>query len=159
LMAALSGLKGLSSAYHPDAAETRNRLYAAVETLSTLLPALATVVETLTLHPDRMWDALDESVLLSDLTDYLIARGVGYSQAQDIVGRVAHRAEEAGSALSDVALSDFQAESPAFDQEVYAVLDFSRSASLRSTAGGTAPAAIRAQIRQANAWLMDAGFE
>ncbi|MHB8626305.1 MAG: argininosuccinate lyase [Aggregatilineales bacterium] len=159
LMAALTGLKGLSSAYHPEAAETRNRLYAAVGTLAALLPALTTVVETLTLHPDRMWDALDESILLSDLADYLVARGVGYPEAQQIAGRVAQRAEEAGSALSDVALSDFQAESPAFDADVYAVLDFSQSAGQRSAAGGTAPAAIRAQIRQANAWLMDAGFE
>jgi argininosuccinate lyase len=127
--------------------------------LSELLPALMEVLLSLTLHPDRMWDALDENVLLSDLIDYLVSRGVGYTDAQAIVGRVAQRAEEAGSALSDVTLADFKAESPAFDEEVYAVLDYSHSAAQRSAVGGTAPAAIRAQIRQANAWLMDAGFD
>jgi argininosuccinate lyase len=60
--------------------------------------------------------------------------------------------------ISEMALSAFQAESPAFDADVFAIFDYSRSAAQRGTIGGTASAAIRAQIREANAWLMDNGL-
>ena len=117
------------------------------------------IVEALTLHADRMWDALDEGILLSDLVDYLATRGVAYAEAQQAVANVAERAEQSGVLLSEVALPDFQAESSAFDADVYATLDFSRSVAQRAAHGGTAPAAVRAQIRQANTWLVDAGLE
>jgi argininosuccinate lyase len=55
-------------------------------------------------------------------------------------------------------LDDFHAESPAFDADVFAIFDYSRSAAQRGTIGGTASAAIRAQIRQANAWLTENGL-
>lgn len=158
-MAGVITLKALAPGYNQDASDICRALYTAVGTLADLLPGMSGIVESLTLHADRMWDALDESILLSDLVDYLAARGVGYVEAQQAVARVAERAEEASVPLSEIALSDFQAESSAFDADVYATLDFSHSVAQRAALGGTAPAAIRAQIRQANTWLVDAGLE
>ena len=158
-VASVITLKALSPGYNQDASDICRALYTAVGSLADLLPGMTGIVEALTLHADRMWDALDEGILLSDLVDYLAARGVAYAEAQQAVANVAERAEQSGVLLSEVALPDFQAESSAFDADVYATLDFSRSVAQRAAHGGTAPAAVRAQIRQANTWLIDAGLE
>lgn len=154
----MSLLKASPVGYNSEAAADRATLYAAAETLTELLPALTEVITAMTLHADRMWDALDETILAADLADYLAARGTTHAQAESIVARVIQQAEKAGVTLSEMALPDLQTESALFDSDVYTVLDFSRSAAQRSTAGGTASAAVRAQIRQANTWLVDAGF-
>ena len=158
LTGAFSLIKGLSSAYHRETAEMRYAIYDAVDRTANLIPALTDAIDALELHADRMWDALDERVLIGDLIDYLTARGVPNDQAGQVVERLAARAEQEGVPISELPIDDFQAESPAFDAEVYAALDFSRTAAQHSAEGGIAPSALRQQIRQANAWLVDNGF-
>lgn len=155
----LSALKTPASVYNEEAADQRSGLYEVADRLSHLLPDLAIVLETFTINADRMWDAIDESILAADLIDYLAARGVVQREARAIVARVVQRAEQSNTPLSDMEIADFRAESLAFEEDVYSVFDFSRSVGQRTVTGGTAPAAVRAQIRQANAWLVDAGFE
>jgi argininosuccinate lyase len=159
LAAFLSTLKGLPSAYSQDAQENRSALYTAVDTLETMLTTMQGVIETLTIHPDKMYAALNEKMLIGDVIDYLVARGTSYTEAYPIVEKLLDRAEKAGVPVSQLKLSDFQAETPTFDADVFAIFDYSRSAAQRATIGGTAPSAIRAQIRQANNWLMETGLE
>jgi argininosuccinate lyase len=158
LIGLMSTLKSLPSTYNQDTQENRHALFDGVDTLSSMLAVMEGVVDTLTIHPDKMWDALDERILASDLADYLVSRAVPYRDAYQIVERLVERAEKADILISEMGLDDFQAESPAFDADVFAIFDYSRSAAQRGTIGGTASAAIRAQIRQANTWLMENGL-
>jgi argininosuccinate lyase len=158
LMGFLSTLKGLPSTYNQDTQENREALFDGVDTLSSMLTIMEEVIDTLTIHPDKMWDALDERILASDLADYLVSRAVPYREAYKVVERLIQRAENDDVLISEMSLDDFQAESPAFDADVFAVFDYSRSAAQRGTIGGTASAAIRAQIRQANSWLTENGL-
>ncbi|HVO43107.1 MAG TPA: argininosuccinate lyase [Aggregatilineales bacterium] len=155
----LSTLKGLPSAYNQDAQENRYALYTAVDTLADMLSTMEGVIETLTVHPDRMYAALNDRVLVTDVADYLVARGVAFSDAYQIVEKLLSRAEKSGVPISQLPLDDFQAESPSFAADVFSIFDYSRSAAQRATIGGTAPAAIRAQIRGANNWLVETGLE
>jgi argininosuccinate lyase len=123
-----------------------------------MLEIMEGVIQTMTIHPDKMWNALDERILASDLADYLVSRAVPYREAYAIVERLVERAEREDVLISEMPLADFQAESPAFDADVFAIFDYSRSAAQRGTIGGTSSAAIRAQIRQANTWLMENGL-
>ncbi len=158
LMGFVSTLKGLPSTYNQDTQENRQALFDGVDTLSSMLTIMEGVVDTLTIHPDKMWNALDERILASDLAEYLVSRSVPYREAYQIVERLIDKAEKDDMLISEMALPDFQAESPAFDADVFAIFDYSRSAAQRGTIGGTASAAIRTQIREANAWLMDNGL-
>jgi argininosuccinate lyase len=158
LMGFMSTLKGLPSTYNQDTQENRQTLFEAVDTLNAMLSIMEGVVNTLTLHPDRMLDALDERILVSDLADYLVARGVSYTEAFRVVDRLINKADQTNKPVSELSLNDFQAESRAFDADVYAIFDFTRSAAQRVAIGGTAPSAIRAQIRQAMDWLVEAGL-
>ena len=152
----LTTLKGLPAGYNKDLQEDKEAVFDASDTLALLLPVMAGAVAALQPNPTAMQAALDPAMLATDLADYLVARGVPFREAHGIVGGVVRRAEEAGVPLDALPLAEFQAESPHFEADVRGVFDFARSAASRAVTGGTAPAAIQAQIKAARAAL-DAG--
>ena len=74
---------------------------------------------------------------------------MSFRQSHGLVGQVVRRAEELGVSLQEVPLAEYQAIHPAFAEDVYQVFDFAQSVAARSVTGGTAPAAVRAQIQKA----------
>ena len=153
----LNTLKGLPTGYNKDLQEDKEPLFDTADTLETLLPALIGVVETLAFDPAHMRAALDEGMLATDLADYLVARGVPFREAHGLVGRAVRRALELGVPLSALPLDEYQAISPAFGEDCYAVFDFEAAVARRLAPGGTAPEAVRTQIAQAGAWLAERG--
>ena len=139
-------LKGLPSAYDKDLQEDKEPLFDAVDTLRLALPVAQGVLETLTIHPERMAAALGDEMLATDLADALVSAEVPFRQSHHLVGQVVRRAEELRCALRDLPLAELRAISPHFTAEMSAVWDFERSVEQRATAGGTARASVQAQI-------------
>jgi argininosuccinate lyase len=100
-----------------------------------------------------MAEALDDGLLATDLADYLVRKGVPFRESHGLVGQAVRQAEELGVSLKELDLTDYKAIHPAFNEDVYQVLDFQRSVEARDTEGGTAPKAVRAQIEQAKKLL------
>lgn len=150
-------LKGLPTGYNKDLQEDKEPLFDAADTLERLLPALIGTVATLRLNPDRMRAALDESMLATDLADYLVQRGVPFREAHALVGAAVRAAQKQGVALSALPLEDYQAISPIYDADLYKVFDFEAAIAKRRNFGGTAPEAVRLQIIQAEAFLSERG--
>jgi len=150
LVGVLTTLKGLPSAYNKDLQEDKQALFDVLQTLAIELDIATGVIRTLTIHGARMAAALDDGLLATDLADYLVRKGVPFRKSHHLVGRAVKRAEDLGLSLQDLDLADYKAIHPAFAQDVYGVLDFQRSVEARDAIGGTAPAAVRAQIKQAN---------
>lgn len=142
----LTTLKGLPSTYNKDLQEDKEPLFDTVDTLETLLPALTGLVETMTFNPDKMRAALDESMLATDLADYLVGKGVPFREAHGLVGKAVRRSIDTNTPLSKLPLADYRAISDKYDVDLYAVFDFMASVKKRNTIGGTAPDAVRAQI-------------
>jgi argininosuccinate lyase len=153
LVGLLTVLKGLPSTYNKDMQEDKEPLFDAFDTLMLTLPVLARVIGTITPHPEAMRAALDETMLATDLADYLVRRGVPFREAHHISGRIVRKAEERDVPLSALTLDDFRAESDVFEQDVFAVLDFDDSVARRAVIGGTAPEAVAAQIDAARVRL------
>jgi len=149
LVALLTTLKGLPSTYDKDLQEDKEPLFDAVDTLELSLPIVTGVIRTLTLRPERMAAALDDAMLATDLADYLVRRGVPFRASHTITGRLVRLALDRGVALRDLALSDFQAISPHFAEDVYAVFDVRQSVEQKQSPGGTALAAVRKQLTHA----------
>ncbi len=145
----LTTLKGLPTAYNKDLQEDKEPLFDALDTLQMALPIAAGVVRTLEVNPARMAAALDDAMLATDLADYLVRKGVPFRQSHHLVGAVVRRAEELGVPLNALELSEYRAVHQAFAEDVYEVFDFERSVAARAVEGGTAPSAVRAQIRAA----------
>lgn len=149
LTALLTLLKGLPSSYNRDLQEDKPPLFDTVETLRTVLPAVAGAVETGGFVPEAARALLDAQLLATDLADYLVRRGVPFRESHEVVGRLVRRAEEDGVGLDELPESAFRAEHPAFESDVYDVFSWDRSVDARGTPGGTGREAVEAQLTRA----------
>ncbi len=146
-------LKGLPAAYNKDLQEDKEPLFDSVDTLRVALPVAAGVLATLAVRPERMRSALGDELLATDLADYLVRRGVPFRESHELVGQAVKRAEARGMGLRELPLAEYQAISPRFGADVVEVFDFERSVEQRASAGGTARAAVVAQIEMLEALL------
>jgi argininosuccinate lyase len=153
LTALLATVKGLPLTYNSDLQEDKERLFDAADTLAVALPVAAAVLRGMALHPDRMAAALSADLLATDLADYLVRRGMPFRQSHHAVGQAVRRTEELGCPLSQLPLADLQTISPLFAEDVALVWDFERSVERRNSVGGTARAAVEAQIAHARSLL------
>lgn len=153
LTALLTTLKGLPSGYNKDLQEDKEALFDAADTMERLLPVLTAIIETLQLNTEAMEAALDVEMLATDLADYLVNKGMPFREAHHVVGQVVRIAAERGENISELSLDVLRTISAHFDADVHATFDFLVSVQQRRTPGGTAPDAVREQIKQAKALL------
>ena len=146
LVSVLAVLKSLPAAYNKDLQEDKEPLFDSVNTLQTALPVIQQVLATLTINPARMAAALADELLATDLADYLVRRGVPFRQSHELVGLAVKRSEALGLPLRALPPEEYTAISPYFGADVAAVFDFERSVEQRAAIGGTARAAVQAQI-------------
>ena len=149
----LSTLKGLPSTYDKDLQEDKAPVFAAADTLEAILPVLAGALTTMKINSKRMSAGIDDSMMTTDLTDYLSAKGVPFRQAHAILGKVIHLAGEKQVPLSQLPLADWQTLGP-FDTDLYAYFDPQHSIAMRACIGGTSPQAVAEQIQAAKKALM-----
>jgi argininosuccinate lyase len=144
----LATLKGLPSAYDKDLQEDKEPVFKATDTLLAILPVVAGALRTITTRPERMRAAIDPMMMATDLADYLVNKGIPFREAHVIVGKAVLAAGEAGLGLDKLSLAAYQALSPAFEADVYAVFDPLQSVGRRNVLGGTGPETVREQIKK-----------
>jgi argininosuccinate lyase len=147
----LTTLKGLPTAYNKDLQEDKEPLFDAADTLFALLPVLAEVIATLTLHPDAMRAALDVRMLATDLADALVRAGMPFRAAHHVISDLVDEAARRGVRLDELPDAIFL--DVGFGADFREILDFDRSVARRDVFGGTAPDAVKAQLEEARAWL------
>ncbi len=145
----LATLKGTPSTYNKDYQEDKEALFDAFDSLDLLLPVMTAIMKTLRLNPDKLKAALDPDMLATDLADYLVRKGLPFRQAHHVAGAAVRKAAEQGIALGTLTLEDLRGLSPLFEADVREVFDFEASVARRDAIGGTAPDAVREQIRAA----------
>jgi argininosuccinate lyase len=148
----MATLKGLPSTYDKDLQEDKAPVMAAYDTLMAILPVLTGALGTMSLHKERMSAAIDDGMMTTDLTDYLVVKGVPFREAHVILGKAIRAAAGKGVSLKQLPLADWQKLGP-FDADLYAFFDPRHSIAMRHSQGGTAPEAVRAQLQAANALL------
>jgi argininosuccinate lyase len=148
--AALALLKGLPTGYQKDLQEDKALLFRAFDALDRLLPVMAETVAGLEFRPDVLARAVDDDGLLAtDLADVLVRRGVPFREAHGAVGRLLRAAEERGVRLAELPESAWQAAHPVFLQDGQPSVGPEASVEFRAAPGGTARAAVEAQLRAA----------
>ena len=149
----LATLKSLPSAYDKDLQEDKPAVFAAADTLLTVLRVTAGAISTLSVKADRMQAALDPAMLATDLADYAVARGVPFREAHAITGKVVRRAIELGIKLDQLPLSELQMIHPVFKEDVSDVFEVKAAIDRRRASGGTGSSAVREQLEQAKNYL------
>ncbi len=145
----LATLKGLPSGYNKDLQEDKEALMDSLAELRRLLPVITATISSLSIDSHAMAAALSDDLLATDLADYLARKGMPFRQAHHVIGSVVKLAAERGLSLKQLDLASLRMVCEEFEADVADVFDFRRSLAQRSTIGGTAPEAVRAQIGKA----------
>lgn len=149
----LATLKGLPSGYNKDLQEDKESLFDVVDSHELLIPVVTAVIRTLQINPVRMYAALSDDMLATDLADYLVSKGLPFREAHHLVGQVVRMAEQRNGNLADITISELREVSAVFDEEATHIFDFMRSVKQREADGGTAPEAVWRQISAAKKHL------
>jgi argininosuccinate lyase len=85
----------------------------------------------------------------TDLADWLVRTlNLPFREAHHVTGAAVKRAEVLGVDLPGLPIAELQALHPGITADVFAVLSPAASAASRTSYGGTAPGAVRAQIQR-----------
>jgi argininosuccinate lyase/amino-acid N-acetyltransferase len=145
-------LKGLPLAYNKDLQEDKEPLFDALDQLSLCLRVLPRVLDTLRARPDRMRQAaLGGYSNATDLADYLVAKGIPFREAHEIVGGIVRAALQLGQGLEELPLEVLRQHAPVIRDDVYERLTLESGLDSRRSVGGTAPARVHEALRHARA--------
>ncbi|MCR2053606.1 argininosuccinate lyase [Actinomyces bowdenii] len=146
----LATLKGLPLAYARDLQEDKEPVFDAIDTLEILLPAVAGMVGTMSLHYERMAGLAPQGfALATDVAEWLVKEGVPFRHAHEIAGACVRRCEERGIELWDLSDADFADIDARLAPGVREVLSAQGSVASRSGHGGTAPVRVVEQLARA----------
>jgi argininosuccinate lyase len=152
LFALFTTCKGLPSSYQRDLQEDKEALFAAHDqALSVTRIAAATLAATRFREARLREAAQDPALVATEVADYLAAQGVPFREAHEIVGKVLRAAEQEGTSIREMPLEQLKKFSPVFGPELATVLTLESALARRGVAGGTAPGAVRAALRNFSA--------
>lgn len=143
----LATLKGLPSTYDKDLQEDKAPVFQATDTLLAILPVIAGALRSITVKAERMRNAIDSSMLATDLADYLVEKGVPFRRAHELAGQVVRAAGERKIGMEKLSLEAYQAIGP-FEADVYQVFDPLKSIEKRNAIGGTSLQSVKNQIKK-----------
>ncbi|MDP6310202.1 MAG: argininosuccinate lyase, partial [Prochlorococcaceae cyanobacterium ETNP14_MAG_4] len=91
----------------------------------------------------------------TDVADYLVAKGVPFREAYQLVGAVVKRCLEEGILLTDLSLEKWQGFHAAIAEDLYEALAPKRVVAARTSEGGTGFDRVEKQLRY---WRNHLGF-
>ena len=150
LMSVLTMLKGLPFAYNRDLQEDKEPLFDSIDTLMLVLPAVTGMIATTGFDREKMALAAPGGFsLATEIADYLAKKKVPFAVAHEAAGRCVAMCESSGRELHQLTDAEFVQVHPQLDGGVREVLTVHGAINSRTTAGGTAPALVIAQIKAA----------
>jgi argininosuccinate lyase len=148
LFALLTTFKGLPSSYQRDLQEDKMPLFEAHDqTLGMLQIASATLAATKFREARLREAASDPALVATEVADYLVACGVPFREAHEIVGKVLRAAEREGKSIREMPIERLKDFSPAFGRDLGTILTVDAALARRSSPGGTAPGAVRSALQ------------
>ena len=149
LVALLTACKGLPSSYQRDLQEDKEPLFEAYDQALAITQIAAAALAATKFNEARLCAAAqDPALVATEVADYLVAFGVPFREAHEIVGKVLRAAEQEGKSIREMPLERLQEFSPAFGRDLGTVLTVESALARRAVAGGTAPGAVRAALEK-----------
>jgi argininosuccinate lyase len=147
LVALLVACKGLPSSYQRDLQEDKEALFAAHDQALACMQIAAAALAATKFREGRLREAAqDPALVATEVADYLVASGVPFREAHEIVGKVLRAAREEGKSIRDMPLDRLKEFSPAFGRDLGTVFNVDSALARHAVPGGTAPGAVRAAL-------------
>lgn len=151
----LATMKGLPSGYNKDLQEDKQATFDTDETVYRSLRAVTAVVGALTLHGTRSESAASGLALATDVADLLVARGVPFREAHEVVGRIVRDLLADGRDFAALTTDEWQGYHPALDSAAASRITARGSVEARQTPQSTAPSAVAAALVEMQSWVED----
>jgi argininosuccinate lyase len=154
-LVALHGvMHGLPLTYNKDMQEDKEHLFDAADTLGLCLAAADGMLASIRFDRDRLTEAAsDEFLAATDVADLLARRGVPFREAHAIVSGLVRRAVDQDKRLSELTPQELADQSPALDDEFYALLRDRAWLEGKVSRGGTSLDRVRDQLDRARTAL------
>src|SRR6266487_3487062 len=154
LTSILTTVKALPSSYNRDLQEDKHALFDSVDTVRSALEVFTAMLPELRINRERMEVATsDPNLFATDLTEYLVKKGMPFREAHEIVGRLVAGCVTTGMSLNQIPLVELKKRSLLFDADVADVFDVRHSLSQRRAIGAPSPENVAAQIKRWQAKL------
>src|SRR5262245_32467148 len=150
-------MKGLPTGYNKDLQEDKEPIFDSEDTLDVSLEAARAVLANVSLRPDRTRQAASGLLLATDVADYLVARGVPFRQAHEIVGGMLRDLLKQQRDFEALSLDEWRAFSPHFGDDVRQAVTPEASVGARKTPQSTAPDAVRRVLDETRRWAAHEG--
>ena len=152
LMSLLVTMKGLPLAYDKDMQEDKEMTFDAIDTVKGCITLMTGMLSGISFNRERMEkSALQGFSNATDAADYLVRKGVPFRDAHGIIGRLVLRCISRNEGFDTLPLSEYRAESEAFDEDIYDAVSLRTCVEKRLTKG--APGAMQEEIENAKAFL------
>ncbi len=150
LIGLLTMIKGLPLAYNKDFQEDKEALFDGVRTCLDCLEAMAILFEEgLEFRPQRLEQAVGSDFSnATDVADYLVAKGVPFREAYQLVGGLVKTCLAEAVLLKDLPLERWQQLHPAFEADIYRAIEPRQVVAARTSEGGTAFGQVEQQLQR-----------
>jgi argininosuccinate lyase len=157
LMALVVTMKGLPSSYQRDLQEDKEPLFDAHDQTLAMTTIAAGAIAATKFDESRLRSSVQaQGLIATEAADYLVAKGVPFRQAHEIIGRLVRDSEEQKQDFAEWPLQKLKAYSPLFEADFSSALTVEASLARRDSLGGTAPTAVRKALDAAKERLAPA---
>lgn len=147
LMALLTVMKGLPLAYNRDMQEDKEPVFDSSDTVVDCLTITAEMLKTLRFNVSRFADSFD-SILATDLADYLVRKGMPFRKAHAVTGRLIRTCISRKISPKELSLRELQRHSKLFTQDIFSILVARASIAGKKSLGSTSPVEVKNAIRR-----------
>jgi argininosuccinate lyase len=153
----LATMKGLPSGYNKDLQEDKEAVFDTEATLAASLAAAHAVVSRLTVNAAAGERAASGLLLATDVADYLVARGMPFRRAHEVVGAMVRRLIAEGRDFGSLTLAEWRDASEMFGEDAPRAATALASVQARRTPQSTNPEAVQAALGECRDWIKSTG--
>ena len=151
----LTTMKGLPSGYNKDLQEDKEAVFDTETTVRSSIRATTAVVRSLSLNPGRTEAAASGLALATDVADLLVARGVPFREAHEVVGRMVRDLLATHRDFASLSPDDWRGYHDELDAGAASRITARGSVAARRTPQSTAPDAVAAALREVRRWAAE----
>ena len=149
----LTTMKGLPSGYNKDLQEDKEAVFDAEATVHRSTRATTVVVRSLTLDPARTESAASGLALATDVADLLVARGVPFREAHEVVGHMVRDLLATDGDFASLSSDAWRRYHDQLDADAAERITARGSVAARRTPQSTAPEAVAAALAEVRRWV------
>jgi len=150
LISVLTMMKALPLSYNRDMQEDKLPMFQALEVTKTSLFIYARMLKKIKINRERMEEEARKGFFAAtDLTDYLVERGIPFREAHQIVGKMVKYCEQKNRGFQDLTLKEYQSFSSTFGEDVFQRTSLEGCVMNKKSAGGTGRKSVLRQIEMA----------